>query len=613
MGLFARTRGTTHRLAGVTALAMLLSVGAPAAAAAAAPSSSAASLKTWQADITKVSHPSTKGCFTANYPRLAWQQTRCASAPSIPMTPKRSIRPLVVGNGNDISAQAPSGFISESSGTFENISSVTSESSPIANAGPPVSDAYTLQINTDFFASTVCAGSPNPSCRGWEQFVYANDGSSGLVFIQYWLLQYNAACPAGGWTPFSFTGDPDIYCYRNSPGATGVPNQPITNLGSLRLTGTVGASSDSATLFVGSTAYTAAGSNSVNAAAGWTKSEFNVFGYGGNADGGGAATFNAGASLNVRNRITYGGTAAPICAAEGFTGETNNLNFGTPTPPVTPPGPAVIFVENTTGGAATNCAAASVIGDTHQHTFAGLLYDFQASGDFVEAQAGSAFEVQTRKVSGAPTWPNASVDRSVATRMGSTKVALCDGKNLVVDGRSTDIPSDGALHLPSGVDIHRIGNVYVVTDQSGNSIRVTVNSSYIDVNVGLGNSASKVVGLLGNPGGDPKLLAAKDGTQYSIPISFNDLYQKFGASWRVAPLKTLLAPCSQVASGNPSAPFLARDLKEDLRKQAESICLQYKVEQEWLDTCTLDVAVVGERAAAQYVGLAPPVVNGNNQ
>ncbi|MFI6132831.1 VWD domain-containing protein [Micromonospora sp. NPDC051141] len=609
MGLFARTRGATRRLTCISTLALLVAVGGSAATAYAAPS--ATNLRAWQAEITNVPHPSAKGCFTAGYPRLAWQKSDCVAAPAIPMTPRRSIRPLVVGNGNDISAQAPSGFISESSGTFENIVNVTSESSPIANAGPPVADAYTLQINTDFFTSTACAGSPNLGCRGWEQFVYANNGSSGQVFIQYWLLQYNAACPAGGWTQFSFTGDPDIYCYRNSPGATAVPHQPITNLGALRLTGTVSATSDSATLFVGSTAYTAAGSNSVNAAAGWTTSEFNVFGYGGNSDGGGAATFNAGASLNVRTRITYGGTAAPICAAQGFTGETNNLNFGSPAPAATAPGPAVIFVENTAGGAATNCAAASVIGDTHQHTFAGLLYDFQASGDFVEAQAGSGFEVQTRKASGAPTWPNASVDRSVAARMGSTKVALCDGKSLVVDGRTRDLPSDGALHLPSGVDIHRIGNVYVVTDAGGNNIRVTVNSGYIDVSVGLGTYPTPVVGLLGNPDGDPRRLAAKDGTQFAVPLTFDDLYQRFGASWRVTPTRTLLASCGAVASGNPSAPFFARDLNEDLRKRAEATCLQYRVRQEWLDACTLDVAVVGGRAALTYVGLVPPVVNGN--
>ena len=73
----------------------------------------------------------------------------------------------------------------------------------------------------------------------------------------------------------------------------------------------------------------------------------------------------------------------------------------------------------------SNCAAATSVGDTHLTTFNGLLYDFQASGDFVLAQVDPDFVVQTRQVSGAPTWPDASVNSAVATRMGKTKVAVC--------------------------------------------------------------------------------------------------------------------------------------------------------------------------------------------
>ncbi|WP_117211996.1 VWD domain-containing protein [Allorhizocola rhizosphaerae] len=600
------TRRTTHRLVGATVLAVLLSVGAQAGTAQSAPPTEA-NLKAWETKLAQVSHPSANGCFTANYPQLTWHETKCVSTPSTPMAPKRRLRPLVVGNGNSISAQSPGGNITEAFGSFENIMNVTSESSPTTEFGAPVANAYSLQLNTNFFTSAACAGSPNPGCQGWEQFVFSNDGASGSVFIQYWLLRYNAACPDATWFTFSFAGDPDIYCYKNSPGAVRVPNQPITNLGNLRLSGHVTTTSDSVILLVGGTAYSTPGSNAVGAAAGWTKAEFNVFGFA----YGHAATFNPGASLNVRTRIHYGGTAAPICAAEGFTGETNNLNFGTPRPAFTPPGPAVIFLENTAGGAVTNCAAAAVIGDTHQHTFGGLLYDFQASGDFVEAQVGSSFEVQTRKVSGAPTWPNTSVNQSVATRMGSTRVALCDGQRLVVDGQSAELPSGKSLSLPSGVDIHRVGNVYFVSDQTGNSIRVTVNSGYIDMSVGLGTWPVRVRGLLGNPDNKPDALEARDGTRFTVPISFEDLYRKFGESWRVSPMRTLLALCAPVASGNPAEPFLARDLDPELRQRAQNVCLQAKVAQEWLDTCTLDVAVLGEKAAATYVGMAPPVLDGN--
>ncbi len=605
MSVLSRTRVKPYRLAGAAVLAVLLSVGTHAGAAQSAPATEA-NLQAWHANMAKVPQPSAKGCFTADFPQTVWQETKCATPRAIPRVPRPGPRPLVIGSGNSISAETPAGNITEAFGTFENIVNVTSESSPNTEFGPPVADAYSLQLNTNFFASTACAGSPNPGCRGWEQFVFANDGSSGELLIQYWLLQYNTACP-GGWWSFSFDGDPDIYCYKNSPTTTAVPNQPITSLGNLNLSGQAGVAGDSAILRVGATMYSTPGDNAVNAAGGWTKAEFNVFGFA----WGHRANFNAGASMHVRTRINYGGTAAPRCSAEGFTGETNNLNFGTPRPPRTGPGPAVILNQNMTGGAVTNCAAAEVVGDTHQQTFSGLLYDFQASGDFVEAQVGTTFEVQTRKTSGAPTWPNTSVNRSVATRMGSTKVALCDGDRLVVDGKDAQVSPGKPLALPSGVTIHRVDNVYFVSDQAGNSIRVTVNSGYIDVNVGLGTWPVRVRGLLGNPDGDVKKLEAKDGTQFTVPISFEDLYRKFGDSWRVAPIRTLLAPCGTVASGNPSEPFFARDLDPQHREWAEGVCRQAKVVDEWLEACTLDVAVLGAKATEVYVGLEPPILNGN--
>lgn len=601
-----------YRILGAAALAVLLPVGAQASAAQ-TPPRTAANVQAWHTTISKLPRPSAGACFTAKYPRQAWVEAECSTPPAIPMVPKPAgPRPLIIGNGNDISAMAPSGTILEATGSFENVMNVTSVHSPIGNVGPPVNDAYTLQLNTNYFVTTACAGSPNPGCQGWEQFVFADDGTSGMVFIQYWLLRYNDPCPAD-WYSFQFTGDSDIYCYRNSPTAVVTPHQPITNLANLTLSGHVSLAGDSVTLFDAATAtsYSAVGPNFLDTRNGWTAAEFNVFGFGGNSDGGGMATFNAGASVNVRTRINYGGIAPPICVAQGFTGETNNLLFGTPAPPATPPWTSVVFLQNTVGGAVSNCAAAAVVGDTHQKTFSGLAYDFQASGDFVEATVDGDFEVQTRKVSGAPSWPGTSVNQSVATRMGSTKVALCEGKRLVVDGRARQLEPGGVLALPSGVTIHRLGNVYIVTDEKGNSIRATAHSVYMDVRVGLGTWPATVRGLLGNPGNDPRVLEAKDGTRFTAPFSFEDLYRKFGDSWRVSPLRTLLAPCSQVAVGNPAAPFYASDLKPDLRERARGICLQARVPQAWLDFCTLDVAVIGDTAAQAFVGLEPPVVNGN--
>jgi hypothetical protein len=177
-------------------------------------------------------------------------------------------------------------------------------SSPIGNSGNPVADAYSLQLNTNFLATTACADSPNMACQGWEQFLFFNDGKSGSLYIQYWLLNYNTTCPRG-WTQFSFTGSMDISCFRSS-NAVAVPNQPITNLGELSLSGTFDAIGDSVTLSTGNTVYSAVGDNAVNAEAGWQVAEFNVFGAGGNSSGGGQASFNSGAAITIRTRVSYG-------------------------------------------------------------------------------------------------------------------------------------------------------------------------------------------------------------------------------------------------------------------------------------------------------------------
>lgn len=572
----------------------------------------------WRISMAQVPLPKA-GCFESSYPAREWREVTCKTPPNIPMPPKRGPRPLVVGNGDDISAQAPTGFISTAIGSFDNVTNVTSESSPIGNSGPPVANAYTLQINTNFFTSTACAGSPNPGCRGWEQFVHANDGTSGSGFIQYWLLQYNAACPAGGaWNQFSFTGSTDIYCWRNSPGAAAVPQQPITNLGNLSLTGNVTASSDSVAVGVGTIMYSTAGSNAVNAAAGWSIAEFNVFGYGGNSSGGGGATFNSGADIVPRTRIFYGGNAPPNCWAQGFTGETNNLSFGPTAPGASAPGPAVIFRESTAGGATSNCAAATTVGDTHLATFDGLFYDFQASGDFVLAQVDRDFEVQARQVSAAPTWPDASVNSAVATRMGSTRVTLCLPGRLVVNGETKEL-GESAFSTPEGVDIWRRGNVYFITDQTGNSVRATVNPSWIDVSVGLGHWPANVTGLLANAGGDVNKITARDGTVLTNPFNFEELYHRYGESWRVASNESLLSVCGDrnVERGIPRRPFYANDLDPRVYERTRAVCTAAGVKAgPLLDACTLDVAVIGDDKAAQVFVNAPepvavgkPVVN----
>jgi len=577
--------------------------------------------KDWNESMLKKKAPK-EGCFNAAYPQTDWQEVPCVAAPNIPMIPRQGPRPFVVGNGDDISAGAPSGFITQAIGRFENISNVTSETGLIGNSGTPVNDAYTLQINTNFFASTACSGSPNANCRGWEQFVHFNDGNSGAAFIQYWLIQYNAACPGGqNWNQFSFNGSTDIYCWKNnSGGAVGVPNQPITNIANWALTGTATSTGDSVAMSTGANVYTRNGDNAVDAANGWTIAEFNIFGAGGSSAGGGQANFNNGASVNTRTQIIYGGNAAPNCVAQGFTGETNNLSFGPTAPGAAAPGPAVIFQESTAGGAPSNCAAAVTVGDTHLRTFNGLFYDFQASGDFTLAEVDPNFSVQTRQVSGAPNWPDASVNSAVAARFGTTQVAIClaptgGSARLLVDGHDAPM-DDGATTAVGSVVIRRLNNVYQIAGEEGDSVIATVNPTWINVSVGLGRWPSNVRGLIANANGNVNQIETRDHFVLTNPFNFDDLYHRFADSWRVGAKESMLSACDaerKVESGAPKRTFYAKDLEPGVREKARGVCTTAGVKQAaLLDACTLDVVVIGNDLAAKvFVDMTPPTAVGS--
>jgi hypothetical protein len=567
-------------------------------------------LPAWRESMMEMALPK-MGCFAATYPSTVWQEVKCTTAPNYPFIPRNPPRPLTVGNGHDLSPQVPAGlgFISTAIGSFENVNNVTSISGPVCS-GSAVTDAYSIQLNTNFFSSTACSGAANPaSCLGWEQFLFTNDGSSGVVFIQYWLISYNTTCPSG-WNSYAFPGPTDTSCWRNSNNATAVPNQTITNLDQLSLSGTVGLTSDSVTFTSGSNVYSAAGDNSVSAASGWTIADFALVGNGCGAQ----ANFNSGASFHERERIIYGYGDAPNCVAQGFTGETNNLGFGPNIVPTSSPGPALLDEQSSKGGVA-DCKLATTVGDTHLTTFNGLFYDFQASGDFVLVQVDPDFVVQTRQVSGAPAWPNASVNSAVATSMGQTKIAICLGQiPLNINGEPINLNDGESLSLPEGVDIWRVGNVFVIIDQNGDSVRAKIYPSWINVSVGLGQWPVEVRGLLANANANVNQIAESDGTVLEAPFSFDDLYHPYADSWRVPASESLLSVCGgvEIERGIPSEPFYANNLPPDIFDQTRAICIAAGVKEgPLLDACTLDVAVIGNETAADVFVSAPiPVAVG---
>jgi hypothetical protein len=391
-----------------------------------------------------------------------------------------------------------------------------------------------------------------------------------------------------------------------------VPAEPITNLGQLRLTGTAAAGGVDTLIMSTPNGDLSAmyQDDELSLAQGWKLDEFGIFGDGDGSD----ATFNPGATMAVRTTVDDGTTSAPMCVLEGWTSETNNLNLVPPCCPYGGAFPAVVFWLSNNPGATSSCAGGTSIGDTHLTNFNGLFYDFQASGDFLLAETNPDFIVQTRQKSGAPTWPNASVNKAVAMKLGPTRAAVClDPTRLIIDGQPSDLAPDQSVTLPSGVHVARSSNVYLFTRPSGENVRAEVNSpGYINVSVNVGAAPqAKVYGLLGNANGDMSEddLATRNRIVLAQPLSFADLYHSYSDSWRAGRESLLSNLCGDrdVERSIPTTTFYAKDLDPRDYERARAVCTNAGITDETLlDACTIDVTVTGTRDAARVFARTRP-------
>jgi len=132
------------------------------------------------------------------------------------------------------------------------------------------------------------------------------------------------------------------------------------------------------------------GDNAVAASTAWTIAEFNIFGYGGdNSGGGGTASFNAGASVDTRTEIIYGGNTAPNCVARGFTAEKNNLSFGPTAPARRGPGRRSSSRRALPAAPCRPAPPRPPSADTHLRTFNGLFLRLPGVGGLCSGASGS--------------------------------------------------------------------------------------------------------------------------------------------------------------------------------------------------------------------------------
>jgi len=189
----------------------------------------------WRDTMSRTPLPK-KGCFRASYPSTEWQEVQCTTPPShpLPRTGEGNLSPDTVGNNSgDWTAQVP-GLISSAEGSFISVTPGITEmgntySPPncAVPTGTNVANAFTLQLNTNTFASTaskkLCSsGSTKSICKGWQQFTF--DNNAGQAYIQYWLENYGTtgtACPTN-WYPSSSDSN-EVDCYTNSEIGVGIP------------------------------------------------------------------------------------------------------------------------------------------------------------------------------------------------------------------------------------------------------------------------------------------------------------------------------------------------------------------------------------------------------
>jgi hypothetical protein len=335
----------TKQCLGVLAAVVLAAVGVGAGSASAATQRTVRTKAAWQAAIAQVPAPG-HGCYRASYPALQWHAVKCGVAPKVPFAP------ATVGNGVDYSAQV-SGLISKATGTFHDVSPNITEKGKVGNEGSKVANAFSLQLNTQFFSgSPACSGSADPAkCLAWQQFVYGKFSGVGQVFMQYWLINYDTTCPAG-W----FTDSTD--CYTNSSTATLTSPLTAKNLATVKLSGSATSGGlDKLSLSVGSGQATLVtnSDSKIDLAAAWNTTEWDVFGDG----GGGEAFFGTDTTLEAQTVLTATSHAAPTCVKEGFTAETNNLKLASTPALGSEPSPTLASKQTNGTSGTASCAVAS--------------------------------------------------------------------------------------------------------------------------------------------------------------------------------------------------------------------------------------------------------------
>jgi hypothetical protein len=259
-------------------------------------------------------------------------------------------------------------------------------------------------------------------------------------------------------------------------------------------------------------------------------------------------------------------------------------------------------------------------GDVHILSHDGLLFDFQAGGEFVlvRATAGAPFELQARQE---PLGDQLSLsyNTAIATTIGSEKVGIYarhspplykkDGFVELLPGNSL-VPEGGGL-------IQRLTNSrYMLTYPSGETVRVDLvgDGAHAHLNLAVKlppGRADQVEGLLGDADGNTANDIGLGGETFlPQPVTFEKVYRgpdSFTAKWRVAQSLFVYTNGESAATyGLPpyrDMPLSTPPPNPGAQDLAVTACAQCPAALR--DTCMLDVGFTGEASFAAGCMNAP--------